>query len=110
MTQELFDRFTEWQRKTFTEATPLSKLHHLREEVDETIEAIRRESLDKNIRLEYADCFLLLYGSAAFYGMSLDDISMAVKEKMEINDKREWGVPDNNGVVNHIKDDNSNEL
>ena len=57
-----------------------------------------------NRRLEYADCFLLLFGSAYADGMSYQDIQDAIKEKLEICKKRKWGQPDENGVVNHIKD------
>jgi predicted HAD superfamily Cof-like phosphohydrolase len=51
-----------------------------------------------------ADCFFLLFGSAAADGMSYQDICNAIQEKFEINKRRRWGKPDENGIVKHIKD------
>jgi len=50
---------------------------------------------------EYADCFMLVFGSAMDYGMTEHDIFEAIREKLEINRKREWGEPDENGVYKH---------
>jgi len=57
----------------------------------------------QKIRMEYADCFFLLFGSAAAYGYSFDNITELIEEKFEINKARKWGKPDENGVVNHVK-------
>jgi hypothetical protein len=54
--------------------------------------------------MEFADCFILLFGAAASDGMSYDDICKAIDEKMEINFNRKWGKPNNDGVVNHIRE------
>lgn len=72
-------------------------LHHLKKEVDETIE-------DGDI-FEYADCLLLLLDSyrKKFPDKSTDELLEACKQKMEINEKREWGEPDDNGVYLHKK-------
>lgn len=100
--QTLFNKLTSWQRETFGQATVKSKICHLREEVEELLEAVERDS--PNRRLEYADCFLLLFGAAEADGMMLDDIESAIWEKLHINQKRKWGNPDKNGVVNHINE------
>ena len=102
MTELFFYQFTEWQDETFPASTAFSKACHLRQEVEELIDDL--EKGNENRRLEYADCFLLLYGAAAKDGMSFQDIQDVLHEKMEINYKRKWGKPDENGVVNHIKD------
>ena len=101
MTKEMFTAITEWQKETFGQATPLSKLAHLRQELDELRSDLIQGSPDR--RLEYADCFFLLFGSAAADGMSWEDICYAIDEKFTINKNRNWGKPDENGVVNHIK-------
>lgn len=101
MSEDQFLEITKWQKETFGKATPLSKLAHLQEEVIETIEAIKTK--DNKTNLEFADCFLLLFGAANAYGMSYDDICDAIEEKMKINKARKWGKPNENGVVNHIK-------
>lgn len=101
MTEKQFAEIAEWQKKTFGLATPLSKLAHLTEEVDELDTAIRSSHPDR--RLEFADCFFLLFGAAAADGMTYDDICQAIAEKFEINKARKWGAPDGNGVVKHLK-------
>lgn len=103
MTEQLFDEVAQWQAETFTSANAFSKACHLKEEVEELISALENDRLHK--RLEYADCFLLLYGSAKADGMTYQDICNAVKEKLEICKKRKWGEPDSNGVLKHIKDE-----
>ena len=102
MTKEQFIAITQWQKETFGQATPLSKLAHLAEEVTELRLAIDFDKSDK--KLEFADCFFLLFGAAAADGMSYEDVCAAIDEKFEINKKRKWGKPDANGVVNHIED------
>lgn len=99
MTQEQFNYITDWQAKTFPKATALSKVHHLIEEVNELKNDV--EACSPNTRLEFADCFLLLFGAAKAYGMSYDSILEAIHDKMQINLKRNWGKPDANGVVKH---------
>lgn len=100
MTEQLFNEATRWQEETFPRATALSKAHHLKKEVKELIVSI--ETSDPNRRLEYADCFLLIFGSAKANGMSYEDICNAIKEKLEICKNRKWGEPDENGVQEHI--------
>jgi len=101
MTKEQFNEICSWQNSTFRESTSISKIFHLQEETKELIEDLKNNNPDK--RLEYADCFFLLFGSAYSDGMSYEDICNAIQEKFEINKKREWGKPNINGVVNHLK-------
>lgn len=101
MTQEQFESIVKWQKETFGEATPLSKIAHLAEEVIELIDDLKTNNPER--RFEFADCFMLLFGAAASDGMSYEDICNAIESKMKINYKRKWGKPDNNGVVHHIK-------
>ena len=114
MTNEQFKEITQWQKETFAKATPVSKLIHLagdepKGEVGELVNAINDEDhlIDhekiRAVKMEFADCFFLLFGAAAAYGMSYEDISKAVAEKFEINKARKWGKPNASGVVNHIK-------
>lgn len=100
--ERLFNRVVSWQGMTFPHSTALSKIIHLSDEVKELAEALL--SNDPNTHLEYADCFILLFGSAASNNMCFNDIVQSIKEKMEINKKRKWLTPDENGVVKHIKD------
>ncbi len=96
-----FESISKWQNETFGEATALSKIAHLKQEVKELKKDLKKDSPAK--KYEFADCFILLFGAAASDGMSYEDICNAINEKMEINKSRKWGKPDENGVVNHIK-------
>lgn len=102
MTKQQFEEITQWQKETFGKATSLSKLSHLEQEIQELADAIVDNLPDK--KLEFADCFFLLFGAAAADGMTYDDICNAISEKFEINKKRKWGKPNADGVVNHIKE------
>ncbi len=101
MEKKQFEEITEWQNKTFGKATPLSKIAHLAQELGELVDDLK--SNNPNRRLEFADCFLLLFGAAASDGMTYEDCISCISEKFEIVKKRKWGEPDENGVVNHIK-------
>ena len=103
MTQEQFTEITEWQNATFGQATALSKVAHLAQEVIELNDALHKED-EPNVGPEFADCFILLFGAAASHGMDYNDILNEIEWKMEINKQRKWGTPDANGVVNHIKE------
>ena len=103
MTKEMFDWITKWQRETFTKATNLSAAYHLKVEVRELIEDIERHAHGNDIKSEYADCFLLLFGSAALFGMSFDDICNAINKKMEVNMQRKWRSDNEEGYVKHVE-------
>lgn len=108
MTEQQFYEITKWQEETFSKATPLSKIAHLAEELQELVHAIKDEdhTIDhekiRAIKMEFADCFFLLFGAAAAYGMKYIDIIYAIQQKFEINKNRKWGTPDADGVVRHI--------
>ena len=86
----------EWSDKTFGIREPKAPLHHLKKEVQEVID----QPYDIQ---EYADCFLLLMDSARIAGFNMDDLYFASFEKFMINQNRQWGKPDENGVVEHIR-------
>lgn len=102
MTKEQFNRITAWQDITFGKATAMSKIAHLAEELQELVEAVSKQDPDR--RLEFADCFILLFGAAASDGMSYEQICEAIYDKMKINYKRNWGTPNKLGVINHIRE------
>jgi len=102
MTQQQFEEITSWQKDTFGSATSLSKIAHLAEELQELVSDLKSNSSEK--KLEFADCFFLLFGAAAADGMSYQDICHAIQEKFEINKTRHWGNPDEHGIIRHVKD------
>ncbi len=102
MTKQQFEKIANWQKETFGQATAMSKMSHLAKELIELAEDLKTNAPER--RLEFADCFLLLFGCAASDGMTYEDICKCIDEKHEINLKRKWGQPDENGVVSHIKE------
>jgi len=88
----------DWQDATFTEATALSKMSHLAKEVIELNKALRNGD-EIEIAEELADCQHLLFGIASKCGMNLH---AATIEKFDVNKGRNWGKPDENGVVEHL--------
>lgn len=105
----------DWSNKTFNKgmftrkrAIPIS--HHLQKESKELTEGLKEyfsqvqtpQSLDR-VAEELADVFILAMETASHLGMSMDDVELACRRKFEICKDREWGEPDANGVVEHIK-------
>lgn len=118
--QTLMNDIREWSDATFGYRKRTTAIvHHLKKEVDELIQALNktyelgcdesvgvgelRRQIDKT-EFEYADCFMLLLDSAHHFGLSAENIVHLTREKLEINKKRKWGKPDENGVVEHIRD------
>lgn len=94
----LYRQITQWQEKTFGKREqPHPPIHHLEKEVKELIE-------NPYDILEYADCFFLLFNAAHIVGFTPEQLLEGIKEKFEINKKRKWGKPDNQGVVLHVKE------
>lgn len=93
--QNMQDDIAGFTDEVFGASTPVSKLHHLTEEVQELIDA-------PDDKMEWADCMILLIDAAKKAGYDMDDLYQAVQSKMEINKKRKWGAPDENGVVRHV--------
>lgn len=112
--QKLMDSQKVWSDNTFNNgefshgrSLPIS--HHLQKESKELTEAIENyldspsDSTSKCVQEELADCFLLLLDCTAHIGFSVQSLMLLASEKHEINKKRQWGKPDANGVVEHIK-------
>jgi hypothetical protein len=107
MKKKRFIEITEWQKKTFGQANALSNVYHLLDEVHSLMSSlIIPISTEAEIREELTYCFILLYGAASSHGMSYEDISVCIDNKMKVNYGRTWGKPDANGVVRHKKESN----
>ena len=87
----------EWSDQTFgTNRAPQGSLNHLLKEVNEAL----KEPYNKE---EYADCLLLLLDAARLAGIDADTLLLAGFQKLEINKKRTWGAPDENGIAEHVR-------
>lgn len=85
---------------------PIPPIHHLKEELKELIEELENAKYQtiERIGFEYADCLILLLGSAKRFGFTANELLNYCFRKMEINEKRNWGEPDENGVYKHKKE------
>jgi hypothetical protein len=120
--QKIQDEIKKWSDETFGKyrnGSPM--INHLKREIDELINAmgdyhrgiysnsvergieLRNKKIDR-IKMELADCFILLFDSAAHEQININGIVNAIKEKLEINKKRKWGRPDENGIIEHISE------
>jgi hypothetical protein len=75
---------------------PRGAISHLKKEVDELYDT----PFDLT---EYADCAMLLFDACQIAGYTPEQLLEAVAVKLEINKNREWGEPDENGVVEHVR-------
>lgn len=91
------DEIGRWGDRTFGQSTPASVLAHLRREMQELAD----ETDPERRRLECADVLMLMLHLAHKEGWSLED---ALREKFAINQRRQWGTPDADGVVEHIRE------
>lgn len=91
----------EWSDETFGhswndgDAAGVPSLYHLREEIDELIAS-------PGDLTEWADVVLLLFDAARRRQITVQDIIVAAREKFEVNKRRKWRAPDENGVVRHV--------
>ena len=81
-----------WQAATFPWASPGSVAAHLMREAAEHVK-------DPNDPSEVADLFFLVVGAAA---IGNHDLAKIVADKLIVNRGRKWGMPDAEGVVEHV--------
>ena len=93
-----------WSQKTFgtdAERGPLGALKHLEKEARECQQAVGTEE----IRLELADCFLLLIDAGRRAGFSPMDLVEAALEKQRVNiQDRTWSAPIDGEPVEHVRE------
>jgi len=115
--QALMDDISNWSDATFGSGQrTIPIVCHLKKEVDELRDALAREkelysttdevgviSRQKQaVEMEFADCFMLLLNAAHHHGITASDFMRFTRHKLAINRKRKWGMPDKDGVVEHI--------
>ncbi len=118
--QTLMNDISEWSDSTFGDGQRNPAIvYHLKKEVDELIDALHKSNTFgcdnsvgvgefqrqlKKTEMEFADCFMLLLDSAHHFSLSAEQLINLAREKLGINKARKWGKPDENGVVEHIRD------
>jgi len=112
--QSLMDKQQIWSDNTFNDGKftyrrAFSIAHHLQKEAKELTEAVDNflikpgDQTADALHEELADNFLLVLDCAAHVGVSAESLMLYAEQKHEKNTKREWGKPDTNGVVEHIR-------
>lgn len=94
-----------WSLETFPEATAVSSLTKLLEEVEEIKKEIEMEqsfTTKDNIATEYADALMCLFDSAGRHGITTDEITSAYAVKFAKNKNRKW-VKNPDNTYSHIK-------
>lgn len=113
--QDLMNEISKWSDMTFdngnfsrNRALPIS--YHLQKESVELTKSIstcqKIDCFDTRISVheELADVFMLLLDTATHFGINADELMTITHNKLEVNKKRKWGHPDENGVVEHVRD------
>ncbi|ECD2404825.1 DUF550 domain-containing protein [Salmonella enterica subsp. enterica serovar Richmond] len=90
-------KHAEWSDKTFGDVGPVGPLKHLSKEALETAAA-------PSDPLEWADMQFLLWDAQRRAGISDGEITLAMKEKLEINKSRQWPEPKDGEPRLHIKE------
>jgi len=115
--QNLMNETSAWSDKTFDEGRfrrnrSVSISYHLQKEAKELTEALKEfysggmPTLEfiEDTNKEFADVLILLMDAACHYGLNADQLLTVAFNKLEENKSRTWGTPDENGVVEHIRD------
>lgn len=110
LSAEWRQRINDWADATFGNPDITRVLLHLKREVDELIDAWQQydrndvgqdfTALHWKVTEELADCFILLNRAAV---MAEVDPIEAQEDKFAVLLVREWGEPDAEGVIEHIR-------
>jgi len=99
--QQFWTDHAEWSQKTFGPDNvrgPAGPLNHLAKEVQEALAKPSDPS-------EYADLLLLTFDAARRSGLSFDGLIGVARGKLEVNKLRKWGNPNDDGSVEHVRDE-----
>jgi len=97
-----------WSEATFgndMERGPLGALKHLEKEAREAQQAVGTPE----IRMELADCFLLIMDASRRAGIDIEDLIDAAREKHAINRMRTWPKPVGDEPVEHVRETHSSQ-
>ncbi len=100
--QQFMNDSDQWANSTFGKIKALSVSHHLKKEVNELVESL--ENKQENTGEEIFDCFILLCRVASTYGVDAEELLDGARNKLEVCKKRKWSKPDENGVIEHVRD------
>jgi NTP pyrophosphatase (non-canonical NTP hydrolase) len=104
----LQNNIAEWSDQTFgSDDRTIGILNHLKEEVDEAIEAKKDFEAEPNgltqqrMASEFADCLILILDAARKSELNTDLLMQAAEYKMQVNRNREWQPANQEGYHKH---------
>ena len=89
-------RHAEWSEKTFGNVGPIGPLNHLSKEALEA-------AADPSDLSEWADMQFLLWDAQRRAGITDEQITVALEEKLKVNMARQWPEPKDGEPRLHIK-------
>jgi len=114
--QQLADSISLWSDATFGYAQrTIPIINHLKNEIEELVIEVKKEEaeasmVDREIGRavwEFADCMMLLLDAITHHGITMGTMMQAVSLKLEANKRRKWGKPDENGVIEHLREEDT---
>lgn len=96
--QGLQDAIGQWADGVFGSrfGSPHGIIEHLSREVEE----LRAEPFASE---EYADMLMLVMDAARNAGFDMTALYGATWRKLEVNRARQWGTPDEHGIIEHVR-------
>lgn len=96
--EKLQEEIGTWSKETFgNKNRTIALLTHVKSELDEAIGAYEKQS--RYFDFEIADVFILMLDIMDRNNIPMSRMRTAIMAKMEINKRREWNEPDENGVI-----------
>ena len=106
--QRLQNNIAEWSDATFgNDDRTIGILNHLKEEVEEVIEAKNNYEEDPTgltqaqMASEFADCLILILDAARKSDLNTDLLLQAAEYKMKVNRDRKWKPANEQGYHKH---------
>lgn len=101
--QKFVNEHRAWAKKTFGDTPRTAAVKHLQKEVKELLDEIENAGPEYDIKIEFADCMILLLHAADKNGIDVKELFETMKHKFAINQTRRWPTPNADGVAEHIK-------
>lgn len=92
-----------WAQQTFPRSTVDATCKHLAKEAAEIAAAYLADEGRERLAEECGDVLLILLHVSARMGIDWYDLLDAATAKLEVNKVRQWGQPDADGVVEHVR-------
>jgi NTP pyrophosphatase (non-canonical NTP hydrolase) len=99
--EQTIQLWMDWSKKKFAKTRAISSITHLREEVEEVVEAIENQDIAAT-KEEIVDCILCLLSCAGKLGITAKDLHYGIMSKSLVNMTRRWRFDEANKTYKHI--------